>query len=245
MDRFPCFLWEFLLFSAALLGASLNLFVQLLYRERVVACVVHSEGILKRLFLQRLTAYISSLLFGLGLAFSLLLLVFEGWVQLYLFALVNVLFTVFLYLTLKKVLERDFYPEVVLYILSKYLPWLVLIPLSLPYAVYLYNHLPLGAVIPNPDAGEYERFLRKVYLNGYRCAWVGFAVYLLKLADYTVWSLQLYLAKVSPLAFKLSVFYQFLKEGFVVWSLNALTVRIMATLDILIKGKKSPPSAGG
>ena len=138
---------------------------------------------------------------------------------------------VLLYKPFKGIFLSETYPDVGFYLVSKYLPWVVLL-LSIPfYGFFTFNHLPLGELIPTPDAVEYEKHLSEVYLQNFSCKWVGFFFYLVKVSDYAVWSLQMALSNYLPSGFKVFAVYLLLKEGFSVWAINGFLAKLLATLD--------------
>ena len=231
VSNLPCPLWVVLLLFVGTAAGGLHLYLYLLYREKIADCLVHRGGIVRRFLLGRVYGYISSILFGVAFVFSLLLLVASGHKTLYWFALFNSLAVVLLYRPLRELLLSETYPDVGLYLISKYLPWAVLLP-SIPlYGFYTFSHLPLGEIIPTPDAVGYEKHLSEVYLRGFSCKWVGLFFYLVKVSDYAVWSLQMALSNYFPSGFKVFSVYLLLKEGFSVWAINGFLAKLLATLD--------------
>jgi len=231
MSHLPCYLWTLILGTFALLGAFFHYYLHQLWHLRIAECLVSSPGVVKSLLLQRFSGYLSSFLFGALSAFSLLLLVYTGHSALYWFTLLNLLAVFVLFKPLERYFLKYTYPDAALVLTSKYLPPLVVIPLSLLYAFYLFNTAPLGQFIPSPEATRFEKELFELYVQNFSCSPLGWFVYAAKLLDYTLWSLQLALAKEAPSIFPFAAVYLLIKEGLSVWVLNAFLAKFLAYLE--------------
>lgn len=227
----PCFLWIIFLLLLGVLAGSLRLYLYLIYKRRLADCIIHREGIVKGFLIGFIGGYFYSILFGLFFILVFLTLLFSGHKALWFFIFINILFIILSYKPFKRIVLSHTYPDLAFYIISKYLPWIVLIPLSVLYATYMYNTLTLGEFLPSLDAIEYEKHLLEQYLKGYSCEWIGLFAYIIKYLDYLVKSLSLRLASEFKYGI-IFVLYLLLKEGLSVWVINSFVTKILAVRDI-------------
>ena len=231
MSHLPCYLWTLILGTFALLGAFFHYYLHQLWHRRIADCLVSSPGVVKSLLLHRVSGYFSSILFGSLLSFSILLLVYTGHRALYWFTLLNLLAVFLLFKPLERFFLRYTYPDAALVLTAKYLPLMVVIPLSILYGLYLFNTAPLELFIPTPEAAKFERHLFEVYIEHFGCTPLGWFIYSVKLLDYTLWSLQLVVAKEFPSVFPFAAVYLLIKEGLSVWVLDAFLAKFLAYLE--------------
>lgn len=230
LANIPCFLWAIFLLFLVAIATSLRLSLYLIYKQRLADCIMHREGIVKGFLIGFIGGYFYSILFGLSFVLAFLTLLFSWHKALLVFIFINFLSILLSYKPFKKMVLSYTYPDLAFYVISKFLPWIVLIPLSVLYATYMYNTLTLGEFLTSLNAIEYEKHLSEQYLKGYSCELIGFFAYFINFIDYLVKSLHLRAASEFEFGFVFIIFL-LIKEGLSVWVINSFVTKILAVRD--------------
>ncbi len=223
-----CFLLTLLVLFIFLASYLVNFLITYSYRQKLADCILKERGILRNLLVVHpLGLYLSSFLWG-GLTVLTFLEFFippKPFKVAYFLLTLMVLFL--LYRPLRKKILKYATPQVVDYLLFRYLPFLVSLFGAILYAVYLYNSASIGDLIPNPNVEEYLRQIYSIYGG---CQFVGSLVVFVKMWDYTVGSLLINSAQLGEKFFLPLLVFTFLKEGVSVW---VLSQTVLGTLIVL------------